>query len=211
MSIVELGNNWGIPKPSSWIGEKAYSLHSTHASSDRLEELLLALAIKRKHNKDQVKYAAKRLVATLDLKYFQLFKKAYPSGKIKLNELISNVEQLPFKEKKWSVLAAIFAQEKRMDELFKLIEYSKSSDLLSRHIENLYNFDKALSTQLCWQIISEYLEDHFGRPPSIKMRNFLAQLHQKGLHKLSKDILWKIRRNFSDRPSLIDELVIFRS
>lgn len=102
--------------------------------------------------------------------------------------------------------AIVLAAEGHKAELAELLE--KQLDLKQfQQYENLFlPEDRQFVTSRYVGLLSAYLGDHFGRPASEYVRDALSGLMQKGEQELVLDIIRGLAAQFSDRPSLPDEL-----
>ncbi|MBX2892371.1 MAG: hypothetical protein KF734_15700 [Saprospiraceae bacterium] len=102
--------------------------------------------------------------------------------------------------------AVVLAAEGHKSELAELLE--KQEDLRQfQQYENLFlPEDKPFVRGRYVDLLSAYLNEHFGRPASEHARAMLAGLMQKGEQTLVLDIIRALSAQFPDRPSLPEEL-----
>jgi hypothetical protein len=209
LSLIESAYDWNLYGLVKKFSKHALKIKQPNGVLERIEEFLLQTAVKEGKTKEQLSFAQSRLLQTLNLNYFDIFKKAEPSEK-QIESLIKDLKKLPESERKYTVLSAIFEKEARIDELFELMVETKDVDLLSRFIVPMFQVDARRTKEASWIILNHFLETHVGRPPSVKTRNLLRHLYLNDLEKLARFLLGQIRTKYGDRNSIEEELGLFR-
>jgi hypothetical protein len=209
MNLIQLSFDWKLFGLTRSLARHAIKAKQPTGVIDKIEELLLQIALKEENAKEVKVLAASKLVSTLNLVYYDHFKKGDP-GKREINKLIKSLQQLPPSEKKWQLLSAIYEREERPEALFELIEEVGSLDLLARFVVPMFAIEPKKTKELSWKILNHFLETHVGRPPSVKTRNFLRHLYVNDLEKLARYLLGNIRKVYGDRNSIEEELGLFR-
>lgn len=209
INLVQLSFDWNLYPLTRALAGHALQAKQPSSVLEKIEELLLQIAIKEENTREIKALAASRLSQTLKLAYYDQFKMGNP-GKREINTLIKTLKALPPSEKKWLLLSAIYEKEERLEALFELIDEVGSLDLLARFIVPMFAVEPKQTKALSWKILNHFLETHVGRPPSVKTRNFLRHLYVNDLEKLARFLLGNIRQKYGDRNSIEDELGLFR-
>ncbi|MCB0662426.1 MAG: hypothetical protein KDC24_06785 [Saprospiraceae bacterium] len=209
MNLVQVSYDWHLYGLTRVFAAHALQSQQPAGVIERIEEILLQVALKEENDKEIKALAGTRLLNTLNINYFDQFKKGNP-GKREINKLIKDLNQLPASERKWQLLSAIYEKEERPEDLFELISEVGSLDLLSRFIVPMFAIEPAKTKELSWKILNHFLETHVGRPPSVKTRNFLRHLYVNDMEKLARFLLGNIRKLYGDRNSIEEELGLFR-
>lgn len=173
-----------------------------------LEQLLLDLAVGEGDTPNIRKYALRRFLDTLDLKYYRQARQFTPEGERpeQLSELLSQLKALPYSsklrdtqaqllaaEKEWALLLA-YAQEVQSLDLLALID----QPLLQQHPEELYS--------LYDELLREYARHHLGRQTARRIRQALQRLLDIGAADLAHRLMEEFRREYGERHSLMEEL-----
>ncbi|HMR43610.1 MAG TPA: hypothetical protein PKC40_07245, partial [Saprospiraceae bacterium] len=106
-------------------------------------------------------------------------------------------------------LALIYERLGMGEKLLALLQHKMNFELMGRHIKAVHANSPKQAEQLAWKTIELFLNNHLGRPPSIKMRNFFRSLFLAGLPELSRSLINKTRKAYGDRLSMSEELEIF--
>lgn len=175
-----------------------------------LEELSLKIALEEGDKKSIIKYGRSRFLNTKDLKYFEICKNNFDKDWAEfVKKLLLEINKLPYSLAKRDAIAGVFASEEMLKELLKYIEELKSLELLQIYHETLItSFNKEVQ-RLYKKLLINYLENHLGRKPSIKIKEIIANLYEKGAHKFAKQLVKFLKTNFSERHSLMEELGVF--
>ena len=59
------------------------------------------------------------------------------------------------------------------------------------------------------QILNQYLNNHLGRTPSVKIRTVIAHLHEHEKHEVASQLVQAFRDQYAERHSLMEELAWF--
>jgi hypothetical protein len=175
----------------------------TSGQRREIEDTLLAIA---KNSGDPVRQSNllwRRFVQSGNFDYYGEMKTV--AGKDWPAELKRRLAELR-KQGNENIVAVVLAAEGKKAELAQLLE--KQGDLLQfQQYENLFlPEDKTFVRSRYVELLSAYLEEHFGRTASEHVRKTLANLMQKGEQALVLDIIRALTARFGDRPSLPDEL-----
>ncbi len=100
-------------------------------------------------------------------------------------------------------LAALFAAEKEFDALESLLSDCADMELPGQYAGVLR--DEFLYTRYK-ELLTTYLQDHFGKPAALYARQTLDALLKNGKHALASRIVRDLTESFPDRPSLPEEL-----
>ncbi|MBX2871623.1 MAG: hypothetical protein KTR30_05975, partial [Saprospiraceae bacterium] len=171
---------------------------------------LLRLAELQQNNKKTIKLAQELFLTSKELSYFRKIKKAAGEGWLDARtQVIQKLEKQVGKSDTHKLLPQIYGEEGMHDELLAYITQHPSLDLL-------VNFDRYLlpahEKQLKPVYVAEvqlYLNAHLGRISSTKIRSIIQHLHSLGAHSIGNELVQVIRKDYAERPSLMDELSLF--
>ncbi|MFN5365449.1 MAG: hypothetical protein ACK5CH_08550 [Bacteroidota bacterium] len=103
-------------------------------------------------------------------------------------------------------LAFLHAAEGQLDELALLVEKEHSVQFLQRYEQYFFDTNPGFVVQQYIRLLSGYLDDHFGTPAAIYVRQQLNELWQKGKPELAVNISGQLVAAFKDRLYLAEEL-----
>jgi len=188
------------------------SMKLSKVPSDKLngKTFLLKLAELQQNKKKTIKLAKELFLASKDLTYFRKIKQAagedWPDVRI---QVIEQLEKKASQADTQALLPQIFGEEGLHEKLLAFIVDHPSLDLL-------VNFDKYLlpdqEKRLKPIYVAEvqlYLDAHLGRISSTKIRSIIQHLHSLGAHGIGNELVQVIRKDYAERPSLMDELSLF--
>ncbi len=172
-----------------------------------VNEYFLKAAVEKKEKRNIIKYATLCFHTTYDFKHLELIKSV--SGKkwkSFRDNLLKEMMDKPYGIENRNAIAKIFADEKLDHELFDFIVHSKSLDLLKVYDKRLrLSFGEKLPT-VYKSLIFNYLNNYIGRPAANKIRQSIEHLLAQDQNKLAKSLLQEIRKEYSDRNALMEEL-----
>ena len=180
---------------------------TSNAVTERLETYLLDIAERQQNQIDILDFAERRFVKTLDFSFYEKMK-AIGMSSNKINAIIQNIENQPFRLDKRNVLAAIYMREQMFDKLTTLIQELQSLELLKRYGVDLWIHDPKASINLHEKIIYEYLLSHLGRPPAQRIRQLLETHLQRDSIDLVNHLKNTFIQAFPERFSLKEELTL---
>ena len=207
--LIETAHEWGLVQPTKWLAQNALKQNADPKTAERIEEVLLSVAHKEDDPDSVAFYAAKRFLETHEINYFDQFAKALKTDPEKITALVSKIESLPDSDKNTETLALIYERLGMGEKLLALLQHKMNFELMGRHIKAVHANSPKQAEQLAWKTIELFLNNHLGRPPSIKMRNFFRSLFLAGLPELSRSLINKTRKAYGDRLSMSEELEIF--
>jgi hypothetical protein len=103
-------------------------------------------------------------------------------------------------------LAAAYAADGRLDELATLLETGPAFALLQQYEAFFLPERRDFVREQYVAHLSAYLQEHFGRPASVAIRENLLGLLKKGETELAIGIVRSLAERFGDRDSLLEEL-----
>lgn len=171
---------------------------------------LLRLAELQQNNKKTIKLAQDLLLTSKELGYFRKIKQAAGEGWLDIRAgVIQKLKKQSTQSDHHKLLPHIYGEEGMQKELLAYITQHPSLDLL-------VNFDRyllpAYEKQLKSVYVAEvqlYLNAHLGRISSTKIRAIIQHLHALGAHSIGNELVQVIRKDYAERPSLMDELSLF--
>ncbi len=172
-----------------------------------LEETLYVNSKILYRKKEVIRWAKKRYLDTYKKEYWEEIKKQakeeWPGHQVDLIDLIS---EKPFSLAQRDALAWIYASEKDFQQLFQFLKETRSIELLIQYDQQLPNAFRPGLLILYDSLLMEYLNQHVGRQTSLKVRRVLDHLRENGSKKFSQSLANKLRKEFAERNSLIEEL-----
>ncbi len=176
----------------------------------QIADARLEIAAAEKDTDLQAELARALTLQTLNIKYFHLFKVAHSGDWTKaFDELIKEVEQLPFSIVQRDFIAKLYEAEGKYDELMNYIRQLKSLDMLEQFDQSLLRYFKSEVFDLYRTLLEDYIMHHLGRISSKRVRQKVSHLYNIGGATLAEALVDKFRTEYSDRQSLIEELSIF--
>ncbi|MEM9823621.1 MAG: hypothetical protein AAF985_21225 [Bacteroidota bacterium] len=171
------------------------------------EEVLLKVAVETKDRRAIKKWAYSRFLADYDFQYVQILKEQFARSWEKVRAtLIEKLQKQLFSIEQRDALARLLAEEQLLDQLMAYLKRIRSFDLLPRYDQLLFApFPKQIQ-QLYQDLCTEHLNTHLGRQPSIRIRKLLEHLNETGQSPFMQQLKRNLEKQFSDRPSLMDEL-----
>ena len=100
----------------------------------------------------------------------------------------------------------MLAAEEQYEELLTYIGAVRSLDLLQMHDELLLKCCQSEFYELYKNLLTDYLNNHLGRKPSVKTREIIAHLFEINAGRLAEKLMDYLRKNYADRQSLMEEL-----
>ncbi len=178
-------------------------INFTFGQRRELEDTLLAIAKSSGDPARQIGLLWRRFLQSGNFEFFEDAKSI--AGSDWPAELKRRLTDLR-KQGDTRMVAVVLAAEGQKAELAELLE--KQQDLRQfQQYENLFlPEDKTFVRNRYVDILSAYLDEHFGRPASEHVRKTLAGLMQKGEADLALDIIRTLIARYGDRPSLPEEL-----
>ncbi len=189
------------------LAKLGLTLQVPKAVQSDLEEFLYIHSKILYRKKEVIRWAKKRYLDTYQKDYWEELKKQakeeWPKHKEDLIDLISNKV---FSVAQRDALAWIFASEKDFQELFTFLKETRSIELLIEYDTQLPNSFQPKLLNLYDSLLMEYLNQHVGRQTSLKVRRVLDHLTENDSKDFSQSLANKLRKEFAERNSLIEEL-----
>jgi hypothetical protein len=168
-----------------------------------LEDLQYAIARQQGNLERQRQHLRGRFVQTGHFDYYQQLKiSAGPDWPRELEEILTDLER----KKDTGGIAAVLAAENRKDALADLLGQFDDLHTLQRFETLFLPENRNFVRDRYRSLIAAYLREHFGRPGALYAREHLQSLLNKGEISLVKEIIGGLVQDFSDRPSLPEEL-----
>ncbi len=168
-----------------------------------VEDIMLFVAEQKGNQTMQIDLLRQRFMKSGNFEAFRKLKEASDKKWPKVREKL--VKDLALRGE-MNFLAAALAADGQLDELAQLLESDGTLAMLQRYESYFFINQKAFLRERYVTLLSNYLDVHFGAPAAKHVRQWLAELSQKGqpdlMLKIAKDVLAK----YSDRPSLPEEL-----
>lgn len=201
---MENGNNGRV----RFLAEQGLESDFPNTIKSKLEAYLFDLAIQENNVPEIKKYGRKSLLKAKKIEDYEILKKACTSEEWAdyIEEILLDLEKQSYSLEKRDIIAEILAREERFEDLFAFIIQIRSLDLLQRYDERLICINKVPVYTLYEDILNSHIRHHIGRQSSEKIRVALQHLHQIGARKLADKITEKLRINYPERFTLIEEL-----
>jgi hypothetical protein len=197
-------------KRAKFLAEKGLPLIDNKEISEKIEEILLQMALKEQDQKAIFHYARRRFLQTQDIRYVVHIKehsrKDWPDV---AEELLELLKPRPFTIKKRDAMAHLLLEKGKLEDLRDYIEDIQSLDLLQQYDRILLDLGWESLSELYEKLLIQYLNTHLGRKPSQRIRTALGHLHESGFSAMAEQLTEKVRAAFPERHSLIEELEIF--
>lgn len=197
-------------KKAEQFARTAIKLAKSAAEKVIYKTQLLRLAELQKNRTKSIKLAEELFLQSKEIRYFRKIKQAaaeeWPEV---LQKLLLKLKKLEDNPKLNALLPQIFGEEQLIEQLLDFIKRYPSIDLL-------LNFDKFLLPDYQKELqpiyvaeVQNYLNAHLGRITSTKIRAIIQHLHRLGAHRIGNELVQIIRKDYAERPSLMEELSLF--
>ena len=197
-------------KHAKMLAQTALDNNVSKNIAAEMEEALLQIAQEENDVENLQLYAQRRLLATWNVKYYQLLKQTFPENwQAESGKILAAVKKLPYSTAKQRLLAAIYQEEEHYPALLEHLQQAKSLDLAREFGLELIRYDAELAFQLYNDLFYHYLKNHVGRKPSEKIRLIIHQLYEKNQEELAENLIENLRTEFPERHSLMEELELF--
>ena len=188
------------------------SLKVAETPSEKIKgkTFLLKLAELQADNKKTIKLAQELFLFSKDLSFFRKIKQAAGDEWFEIRkQVIQKLEKQIGQTDNQALLPQIYGEEGMHEELLTYLTQHPSLDLL-------VNFDRYLLPEHEKKLkpiyvaeVQLYLNAHLGRISSTKIRSIIQHLHSLGAHSIGNELVQVIRKDYAERPSLMDELSLF--
>lgn len=209
-NTVEIAQKWGQTKLIKWLSDLAFSTQKYGNYSSRFDEIRYQIAKEESDEDGATYFAAKRILSTLSPRYLEDFLSNFKPGTREVKGMIERVAALPNSLEQQQILAHLFAHEKDFERFENLILESEGLELSKEVAPIIFELDEKKGREVIWRKIDYFLKSHIGKPPVVKVRNFIRSLYLADVPKLAKWLLSKIRTNYKSRKPLMEELFTFR-
>jgi hypothetical protein len=194
-------------RKARFLAQKALEASPASPYTARLEELLFQLALRENDKESIVQFGAYRFLQSKDLSYIAHLKANSGQEWPQLaNQLLEQLERLPYSILKRDAIASLLFEENRFDELAGYILRLQSLDLLQRYGPRWPQSLAQQTEELHLDILRAYLNNHLGKTPSQRVRQILENLLEADMREMAVRILTRFRADFPERTSLMEEL-----
>lgn len=152
------------------------------------------------------------MLSNTDIHYYESLMqtkiKGLSENKIKsyFQKAISNIES---KDAQTKLYAQFYLCNEDYTSYFKFMDNEGSIDLHIKYCHQIPEDYNKEHKELLKQLVSIYLENHFGDKPAVKLRKIFAILHDNEQNKLSQDLERFINKKFSNRKRLIEDIFYY--
>ncbi|MBL7825536.1 MAG: hypothetical protein JNJ57_02820 [Saprospiraceae bacterium] len=168
-----------------------------------LEEILLYIAVKTGDKERQLRLLKQKFVQSGHMDLFRRLKEAAgESWLVVRNTLMEELKtngSIP-------LLATALASEDQLEELAQLLENEGTLPLLQRHEDLFLSRQPAFVGDRYLKLLSQYLDEHFGVPAAVYVRQRIGELYNKGQHELAWSVARQIITQYVERTYLLEEL-----
>jgi hypothetical protein len=207
---LEFAFDWGMSFTVKWLTTVLLQHKASEATLERMEEILLQVALRENNKPEQERLAAHQILRKQDIGLYKIYTAAVDQDSRKKEHLIAQLTALPASKARNNLLCDIYESENMGEALLVLIGRQGDLSLLHEHAGYLFGYDARKATELAWRFIDHYLSSHIGPPASRRMYNFIRQLYHIKQQKAGQTLLARIKRQYGDRPYLMEELSLFR-
>ena len=197
-------------KRSEQFAKATLKIAESVADQIKAKTFLLRLAELQQDRKKTIKLAQDLFLSSKELSYFRKIKKAadqeWPEVR---SQVIQKLEKQLNKSDNHKLLPQIYGEEGMEEELLVYLTQHPSLDLLVNFDRYLLpTYEKRLKPVYVAEV-QLYLNAHLGRISSTKIRSIIQHLHSLGAHSIGNELVQVIRKDYAERPSLMDELSLF--
>lgn len=176
---------------------------------EQIEDVRLHIAEEEADDETILQYAYNRLLSTYKMRYFEILKQEKSEDwEARRDSIITAIEQQPYSPARRDLVAVIYMKEDLWENLLNYMERVKSLDLLSKFTNPLLPTYKKQVYGVYEVLFADYLSNHFGRTAAKRIGEKIIFLRRIGAHTIAEKLLRYVRKNYSDRASLMDELSI---
>ena len=210
LNSIELSKKMGHNFLVKWLTDFGINHKKYQSIQPELNEIRLQMAIATEEKEEIALFAAKRLLTTLNAKYFHHFKKQFAPDATEIKSLFERIIHLKDSPKKVNLLAELYLIEKKFEDFFQLIKNDGNLELLTKFAQPLYQQNKLRTKEITWTFVKEYLESHIGEPSIKGVQKIIRNLYKAEANDLAVWVTNKVRADYKSRKSLLGELIMFR-
>ncbi|MEM9990724.1 MAG: hypothetical protein AAF738_03115 [Bacteroidota bacterium] len=181
----------------------------TKSERGKIEALRLRIAEQQEDDTSIRQYATQRLLATFELRYFQLLCQYKQSGENWLSErkaLIQSILQQPYSVQRRDIVASIYELEQDETALLEYLIQTRSLDMLATFTAPLLPTHRSEIYVLYEDLIFHYLNTHFGEVAAKRVYDKMRHLQSIGERQMARTLLQKIKRMYAERTILLQQL-----
>ncbi len=175
----------------------------SHSQRRQIEDLLLDIADRTGNRERKIIWLWRRFQQSGDFEFYEKMKqtadKNWPGVRKRLLTELRKVGDT-------NTIAILLGTEGDTVALAQLLETATDITQIQAWEDLLIAADKAFVERRYVELLSKYLDEHFGRQASTRVREHLQGLLQKGETDLVIGIVRALIDRFADRPTLPDEL-----
>ena len=175
----------------------------SHGQRRQIEDLLLHIADRTGNRERKITWLWRRFQQSGDFDFYEQMKqtagKKWPGVRQRLLTELRRAGDI-------HTIAILLGTEGDTDALMELLETATDLSQIQAWEELLLSTNKAFVERRYVALLSTYLDEHFGRQASTRVREHLQGLLQKGETDLVIGIVRALIDRFADRPTLPDEL-----
>lgn len=176
---------------------------------EQIEEVRLLIAEEESDDKTIQQYSYNRLLKTHKMRYFDILKEQQTDDwETKREGIIEAIKKQPYSPQRRDLVATIYVKEEAWKLLINYLEETKSLDMLSAFTKDLLPTYKKQVYKIYELLIEDYLSNHFGRTAAKRVGERIVYLRRIQAHTVAEKLLRYVRKAYSDRASLMDELSI---
>jgi hypothetical protein len=192
------------------LGNAGLKMQLPPAVVGELEDLLLQWAILENKPEDITRLAQSRFFRSLDIKYYRVFRAVNAENWNGRSDLVlEQLRRMPFSMQRRSAIAAVLAEEGRLEALFDYMKDARSLDLLLQFGAHLLPGMESRLLDLYRELLEQYLRGHVGPKPSQRVREIVEQLYRNGMPHIAAQLVGIIRSEYPERHTLQEEMQIF--
>lgn len=144
------------------------------------------------------------------LYFTRLFQTQSSAQKEEIKSLfIKELENISDKNIKARIQCQLSIADADINELIATLERSKDLNLYLEFLEDISLDYQSKHKKLIQILLKEYLKEHFGEKPAIKIRGLLKEYNKIGNNELRSVTENYIQKNYASRKTLIDEILYY--
>lgn len=197
-------------KRATQFAKTTLKMANTASEKMKAKTFLLKVAELQQDKKKTIKLAKELFLSSKELSHFRKIKQAAAEDwPVLRDEIIQQLEKQVSQPEIQALLPQIFGEEDLHDRLLAFITKHPSLDLLLNFGKYLLpEHEKRLKPVFVGEV-QLYLNAHLGRISSTKIRSIIQHLHSLGAHGIGNELVQVIRKDYAERPSLMEELSLF--
>ena len=144
------------------------------------------------------------------LYFTRLFQTQSSAQKEEIKSLfVKELENISDKNVKARIQCQLSIADADISELIATLKRSKDLNLYIEFLEDISLDYQSKHKELIQILLKEYLKEHFGEKPAIKIRGLLKEYNKIGNNELRNVTENYIQKNYASRKTLIDEILYY--